>query len=53
MLALLVISLVIGLGTPGTGWLEKAVLLVLIAGCVYAAAKVSAMSACMVQRLHH
>ena len=41
LLALLAVSLVIGIGTSGTGIIEKAVLLVLIAGCVFLAAKVS------------
>ena len=53
LLALLVTSFVVALATSGTGWLEKLVLLLLIAGCVYAAAKVSTMSAWVVQRLRH
>jgi membrane associated rhomboid family serine protease len=40
LLAFVAISLVIGLGTSGTGVIEKAVLLALIAGCVFLAAKV-------------
>jgi hypothetical protein len=53
LLALLAISFVMALGTSSTGLLEKFVLLLLIAGCVYAAAKVTTLSAWMVQRLRH
>lgn len=45
LLAILTISLVIGLGTSGTGVIEKIVLLALIAGCVFLAAKVSTLAA--------
>jgi hypothetical protein len=41
VLASLAVSLAIGLGTSGTGAIEKAVLLALIGGCVFLAAKVS------------
>ena len=41
LLAALAVSLVIGLGTSGTGVIEKVVLLALMAGCIYLAAKVS------------
>ena len=41
LLAFLTVSLVIGLGASGTGAIEKLVLLALIAGCVFLAAKVS------------
>jgi hypothetical protein len=51
LLALLAISFVIGIGTSSTGVLEKVVLLSLIGGCVYAAAKISSLSERMVQRL--
>jgi hypothetical protein len=50
-LAFLTISLVMGIGTPSTGPVEKLVLLVLIGACVYAAAKVSALTERAVQRL--
>lgn len=53
LLALLAISFVMALGTSSAGVLEKFVLLLLIAGCVYAAGKVTALSAWMVQRLRH
>ncbi len=53
LLALLAISFVMALGTSSTGFLEKFVLLLLIAGCVYAAAKITTLSAWMVQRLLH
>jgi hypothetical protein len=53
MLAMLVISFVMALGTSGTGSYEKAVLLLLIGGCVYAAARVTALSQWMLHRLHH
>lgn len=51
MLAVLTISLVMALGTDNTGWIEKVVLAILIAGCVYAAAKVSILSERFVHRL--
>jgi hypothetical protein len=41
LLAFFSVSLVIGLGTSETGVVEKMVLLALIAGCVFLAAKVS------------
>jgi hypothetical protein len=41
LLAVFTVSLVIGLGTSDTGVIEKVVLLALIAGCVFLAAKVS------------
>jgi len=41
LLAFFTVSLVIGVGTSGTGVLEKLILLVCIAGCVVMAAKVS------------
>jgi Ca2+/Na+ antiporter len=40
-IAFFTVSFVIGLGTPKTGAIEKVVLLALIAGCVFLAAKVS------------
>jgi hypothetical protein len=51
MLAVLTISLVMALGTDNTGWIEKVVLVLLIAGCVYAAAKVTTLSERFVHRL--
>lgn len=51
MLAMLAVSLVMGVGTSDTGWAEKVVLLILIAGCVYAAAKVTALSEWVAHRL--
>jgi hypothetical protein len=53
VLAMLTISFVMGLGTSSTGWLEKALLLLLIGGCVYAAAKVTTLSERAVRRLRH
>jgi membrane associated rhomboid family serine protease len=50
-LAFVAISFVIGIGTSSTGLLEKAVLLALIGGCVYAAAKVTTFGERMVHRL--
>jgi hypothetical protein len=44
LLVFLTISLVIGLGSSGTGVIEKVVLLALIAGCVFLAAKVSTLA---------
>jgi hypothetical protein len=51
MLAALAVSFVMGIGTSGTGWVEKVVLVVLIGGCVYAAAKVTTVSDWLVHRL--
>ena len=51
VLALVAISLVIGVGTPDTGILEKLVPLGLVGGCVYAAAKVTALADWAAQRL--
>jgi hypothetical protein len=42
VLALMAISFVVGIGTTSTGPVEKVVFLLLIGGCVYAAAKVTA-----------
>ncbi|MFC7494275.1 MULTISPECIES: hypothetical protein [unclassified Nocardioides] len=53
VLAMLAISFVMSLGTSNTGWLEKVVLLLLIGGCVYAAAKVTRLSEHVVGRLRH
>ena len=50
-LAFIVISFVVGIGTPRTGLLEKAVLLALIGACVYAAAEVTTLSERIVHRL--
>ena len=51
VLALLAVSFLIGVGTAGTGPLEKVVLLALAGLCVYAAAKVSAVAEWLVDRL--
>ena len=53
ILACMVISFVMGIGTASTGVLEKVVLLGLIGGCVYAAAKVTTLSEWAVRRLEH
>ncbi len=53
MLAMLAISFIMALGTSSTGLLEKVVLLLLIGGCVYAAARITTLSEWMVQRLRH
>lgn len=49
VLALLAISFVMGVGTPSTGPVEKVVFLLLTGGCVYAAAKLTALT----ERLAH
>lgn len=51
VLALMAISFVMGIGVSSTGLLEKALLLALIGGCVYAAAKVTTLSERIVHRL--
>jgi hypothetical protein len=51
MLTVLAVSLVMALGTSSTGWVEKVVLLVVIGGCVYAAARVTTLSDRLVHRL--
>ena len=50
VLALLVISFVMGVGTS-TGSVEKLALLLLIGGCVYAAAKITTVSEWLAHRL--
>ena len=51
VLALLAISFVMGVAAPHSGPVEKIVLLALVGGCVYAAAKVTALSGWVVHRL--
>lgn len=51
LLATFTISLVIGVGSPETGAVEKVVLLALIAGCVVIAAKVSTLATRAQERL--
>jgi len=51
VLAFMTISFVMGVGTSGTGPLEKLVLVGLIAACVYAAAKVSTFAEWAARRL--
>jgi hypothetical protein len=51
VLAFMAISFVIGIGTSSTGLPEKALLLALIGGCVYAAARVTTLSERIVHRL--
>jgi hypothetical protein len=51
VLAFLTISSVIGVATPDTGLLEKVVLLCLIGGCIYAAAKITVLTDRAVARL--
>jgi hypothetical protein len=53
ILAMLTVSFVIGLATSSTGWMEKVVLLLLIGGCIYAAAKVTTLGERVVERLDH
>jgi sterol desaturase/sphingolipid hydroxylase (fatty acid hydroxylase superfamily) len=53
MLAMLVISLVMAVAASDTGLLEKVVLLLLIGGCLYAAARVTELSQWLLHRLHH
>jgi hypothetical protein len=53
LLLTLAISLFMALGTSSTGLLEKVVLLLLIGGCVCAAARITTLSEWMVQRLRH
>ena len=51
VLAFLAISFVMGVGTSSTGPVEKVALVLLIGGCVYAAAKITAVSERLVHRL--
>lgn len=51
VLALLAISFVMGVGTTSTGPVEKVALLLLLGGCFYAAAKITAASEWLVHRL--
>lgn len=51
VLAVFVISLVIGIGSAGTGAAEKFVLLALVAGCIFVAAQVSKLATRTRERL--
>jgi hypothetical protein len=51
VLTFVVLSLVIGIGSGTTGALEKAVLVLLIVGCVALAAKVSTVAGSLQTRL--
>lgn len=51
VLALVTISLVIAIGRPATGAVEKLGLLALIAGCIFVAALVSKFATRTVERL--
>jgi hypothetical protein len=51
VLTFVVLSLVIGIGSGTTGVLEKAVLVLLIVGCVALAAKVSTVAGSLQTRL--
>ncbi|GAA1971429.1 hypothetical protein GCM10009798_35380 [Nocardioides panacihumi] len=51
VLASLTVSLVIGVGDPATGAAEKAVLVLVIAGCFLLAVKVSRLGGRIEQRL--
>jgi len=51
VLAVMVLELVTAILRPETGVVEKVVLVALVAGCVYAAAKVLAMSARLLRRV--
>ena len=51
MLALMAISFIVAVGTTTTGPLEKVALLLLVVACVYAAAKVTALSEWLAHRL--
>lgn len=53
VLAFMAISFVMSIGTASTGALEKVVLLALVAGCVYASAKVTDVTKWAVQRLEN
>jgi len=52
-LAVFVVSLIMGLAGPEAGPLEKIVSLVVIAGCVAAAAKVSSIALAAKRKFHH
>jgi hypothetical protein len=51
LLALFTIMLVIGLGTPDTGIVEKVALVALIVGCVALAARISTWADAVTQRI--
>ena len=51
VLAILAISFVMAVGTENTGPVEKIVLLLLLGACVYAAAKITAVSEWLVDQL--
>jgi hypothetical protein len=50
LLALSAISFVVGIGFQETGGVEKVVLLALVAGCVYAAARVTKLASILQER---
>jgi hypothetical protein len=51
VLALITVSFVMAVGSTNTGAVEKVVLILLIGGCVYAAARVTAATEWLVHRL--
>ena len=51
LLAMLAISFAQGLFSPSTGVVEKAVLLLLVGGCLYLATKVTTLATRMLARL--
>jgi hypothetical protein len=53
LLALVTVSLVIGLGSPVSGPVEKVALVALIAGCIFLAAKLPSLTSAVERRLHH
>jgi hypothetical protein len=53
LLAFLTISLVIGLGSPVSGPVEKVALVALIAGCIFLAANLSSLTSAVERRLHN
>ena len=53
VLAVFVVSFIIGIASPGTGVFEKVVLVALIAGCVFLAAQFSTWSTRAQARIRH
>jgi branched-subunit amino acid transport protein len=51
LLAVVAVSLVVSIGTADTGWAEKSVLAVLLAGCLAAASRTPAFAIAVGRRL--
>jgi hypothetical protein len=53
VLAVVTLTFVVGIGSSTTGWVEKVVLLGLVAACVYLAAQVTTFATRLEHRIRH